>query len=207
MKVSVMNQAGVKGGSDMEVSDETFAADFNESLVHQIVVAYQANARLGTRAQKNRSAVRGGGAKPHRQKGSGQARAGTIRSPLWRGGGKVFPSSPLENFSHKVNKKMHRAGIRSILSELLRQERIVAVDSFTLDAPKTKSLTERLTQLGAPDVLIITDARDENLHLSARNLHKVDVCEATTIDPVSLIGHEKVIMTVAAIKRLQEILA
>lgn len=207
MKVSVMNQAGVKGGSDMEVSDETFAADFNESLVHQIVVAYQANARLGTRAQKNRSAVRGGGAKPYRQKGSGQARAGTIRSPLWRGGGKVFPSSPLENFSHKVNKKMHRAGMRSILSELLRQDRIVAVDSFTLDAPKTKSLTERLTKLGAPDVLIITDARDENLHLSARNLHKVDVRDVTTIDPVSLIGHEKVIMTVAAIKRLQEILA
>lgn len=207
MKVSVMNQAGVKGGSDLEVSDETFAADFNESLVHQIVVAYQANARLGTRAQKNRSAVRGGGAKPYRQKGSGQARAGTIRSPLWRGGGKVFPSSPLENFSHKVNKKMHRAGMRSILSELLRQDRIVAVDSFTLDAPKTKSLTERLTKLGAPDVLIITDARDENLHLSARNLHKVDVRDVTTIDPVSLIGHEKVIMTVAAIKRLQEILA
>ena len=185
MKVSVMNQAGLKGGSDMEVSDETFAADFNESLVHQIVVAYQANARLGTRAQKNRSAVRGGGAKPHRQKGSGQARAGTIRSPLWRGGGKVFPSSPLENFSHKVNKKMHRAGMRSILSELLRQDRIVAVDSFTLDAPKTKSLTQRLAQLGAPDVLIITDARDENLHLSARNLHKVDVRDVTTIDPVS----------------------
>ncbi len=207
MKVSVMNQAGVKGGSDLEVSDETFAADFNESLVHQIVVAYQANARLGTRAQKNRSAVRGGGAKPYRQKGSGQARAGTIRSPLWRGGGKVFPSSPLENFSHKVNKKMHRAGMRSILSELLRQDRIVAVDSFTLDAPKTKSLTERLAKLGAPDVLIITDARDENLHLSARNLHKVDVRDVTTIDPVSLIGHEKVIMTVAAIKRLQEILA
>lgn len=207
MKVSVMNQAGVKGGSDLEVSDATFAADFNESLVHQIVVAYQANARLGTRAQKNRSAVRGGGAKPYRQKGSGQARAGTIRSPLWRGGGKVFPSSPLENFSHKVNKKMHRAGMRSILSELLRQDRIVAVDSFTLDAPKTKSLTQRLTKLGAPDVLIITDARDENLHLSARNLHKVDVCDVTTIDPVSLIGHEKVIMTVAAIKRLQEILA
>ena len=207
MKVSVMNQAGLKGGSDLEVSDETFAADFNESLVHQIVVAYQANARLGTRAQKNRSAVRGGGAKPHRQKGSGQARAGTIRSPLWRGGGKVFPSSPLENFSHKVNKKMHRAGMRSILSELLRQDRIVAVDSFTLDAPKTKSLTERLSKLGAPDVLIITDARDENLHLSARNLHKVDVRDVTTIDPVSLIGHEKVIMTVAAIKRLQEILA
>ncbi len=207
MKVSVMNQAGVKGGSDLEVSDETFAADFNESLVHQIVVAYQANARLGTRAQKNRSAVRGGGAKPYRQKGSGQARAGTIRSPLWRGGGKVFPSSPLENFSHKVNKKMHRAGMRSILSELLRQDRIVAVDSFTLDAPKTKSLTQRLTKLGAPDVLIITDARDENLHLSARNLHKVDVRDVTTIDPVSLIGHEKVIMTVAAIKRLQEILA
>lgn len=207
MKVSVMNQAGVKGGSDLEVSDDTFAADFNESLVHQIVVAYQANARLGTRAQKNRSAVRGGGAKPYRQKGSGQARAGTIRSPLWRGGGKVFPSSPLENFSHKVNKKMHRAGMRSILSELLRQDRIVAVDSFAMDTPKTKSLTERLTKLGAPDVLIITDNRDENLQLSARNLHKVDVRDVTTIDPVSLIGHEKVIMTVAAIKRLQEILA
>jgi large subunit ribosomal protein L4 len=207
MKVSVMNDAGSKAGSDIEVSDATFAADFNESLVHQIVVAFQANARMGTRAQKNRSAVRGGGAKPYRQKGSGQARAGTIRSPLWRGGGKVFPSSPLENFTHKVNKKMHRAGMRSILSELLRQERIVAVDSFTLESPKTKALVAKLSALGAPDVLIITDNADMNLQLSARNLHRVDVRDVSTIDPVCLIGHEKVIMTVPAIKRLQEMLA
>lgn len=207
MKVSVMNEAGSKAGSDIEVSDATFAADFNESLVHQVVVAFQANARMGTRAQKNRSAVRGGGAKPYRQKGSGQARAGTIRSPLWRGGGKVFPSSPLENFTHKVNRKMHRAGMRSIFSELLRQERIVAVESFTLDSPKTKALVAKLTALGAADVLIITDNPDQNLQLSARNLHKVDVRDVSTIDPVCLIGHEKVIMTVPAIKRLQEMLA
>ncbi len=207
MKVSVMNDAGSKAGTDIELSDVTFAADFNESLVHQVVVAFQANARMGTRAQKNRSAVRGGGAKPYRQKGSGQARAGTIRSPLWRGGGKVFPSSPLENFSHKVNRKMHRAGMRSIISELLRQERIVAVDNFKLDTPKTKALIAKLTALGAYDVLIVTDSADLNLQLSARNLHKVDVRDVSTIDPVCLIGHEKVIMTVPAIKRLQEMLA
>lgn len=207
MKVSVMNDAGSKAGTDIEVSDATFAADFNESLVHQVVVAFQANARMGTRAQKNRSAVRGGGAKPYRQKGSGQARAGTIRSPLWRGGGKVFPSSPLENFSHKVNRKMHRAGMRSIISELLRQERLVTVDSFKLESPKTKALVAKLTALGAADVLIVTDSVDLNLQLSARNLHKVDVRDVSTIDPVCLIGHEKVIMTVPAIKRLQEMLA
>ena len=207
MKVSVMNDAGSKAGSDIDVSDETFAADFNESLVHQVVVAFQANARMGTRAQKNRSAVRGGGAKPYRQKGSGQARAGTIRSPLWRGGGKVFPSSPLENFTHKVNRKMHRAGLRAIFSELLRQERLVAVEGFSMDTPKTKALVAKLTALGATDVLIITDSADLNLQMSARNLHKVDVRDVSTIDPVCLIGHEKVIMTVPAIKRLQEMLA
>ncbi len=207
MKVSVMNDAGSKAGSDIDVSDATFAADFNESLVHQVVVAFQANARMGTRAQKNRSAVRGGGAKPYRQKGSGQARAGTIRSPLWRGGGKVFPSSPLENFTHKVNRKMHRAGLRAIFSELLRQERLVAVESFSMDTPKTKALVAKLTALGATDVLIITDSADLNLQMSARNLHKVDVRDVSTIDPVCLIGHEKVIMTVPAIKRLQEMLA
>jgi large subunit ribosomal protein L4 len=206
MKVSVMNAAGAKAGSDIDLSDETFAAEFNESLVHQIVVAFQANARLGTRAQKNRSAVSGGGSKPFRQKGTGQARAGTIRSPLWRGGGKVFPSSPDENFTHKVNRKMHRAGMRSILSELLRQERIVAVDDFSMAAPKTKGLTEKLQKLGASDVLIVTDNADDNLRLSARNLHKVDVCDVQSLDPVSLIRHEKVIMTVSAIKRIQEML-
>ena len=207
MKVSVMNDAGAKAGSDIEISDSTFAADFNESLVHQVVVAYQANARQGTRAQKNRSAVRGGGKKPFRQKGGGQARAGTIRSPLWRGGGKVFPSSPLENFTHKVNRKMHRAGIRSILSELVRQDRLIAVDSFKLEAVKTKALLDKLNKMGAADVLIVTDVADMNLHLSARNLYKVDVREVDNIDPVSLIGHEKVIMTVPAIKRLEEMLA
>ena len=207
MKVSVMNDTGAKAGSDIEISDSTFAADFNESLVHQVVVAYQANARQGTRAQKNRSAVRGGGKKPFRQKGGGQARAGTIRSPLWRGGGKVFPSSPLENFTHKVNRKMHRAGIRSILSELVRQDRLIAVDSFKLEAVKTRALLDKLNKMGVADVLIVTDTADMNLLLSARNLHKVDVREVDNIDPVSLIGHEKVIMTVPAIKRLEEMLA
>jgi large subunit ribosomal protein L4 len=207
MKVSVMNDTGAKAGSDVEVSDSTFAADFNESLVHQVVVAYQANARQGTRAQKNRAAVRGGGKKPFRQKGGGQARAGTIRSPLWRGGGKVFPSSPLENFTHKVNRKMHRAGMRSILSELVRQDRLVAVDSFRMDVAKTKALVDKLNKMGAADVLIVTDAADMNLQLSARNLHKVGVCDVSSIDPVSLIRHEKVIMTVPAMKRLEEMLA
>lgn len=205
MKLSVMNEAGSKG-KDIEVSDAAFAARFNESLVHQIVVAYQAGGRAGTRAQKNRSAVRGGGAKPFRQKGTGQARAGTIRSPLWRGGGKVFPSSPDENFVQKVNKKMHRAAMRSILSELIRQERLVAVESFQMDAPKTKALLDKLSKLGAVDALIVTEAVDQNLGLSARNLHKIDVREVGHVDPVSLIRHEKVIMTVPALKRFEEML-
>ncbi len=207
MKVSVMNEAGGKAAADVEVSDVAFGVRFNESLVHQVVVAGQANVRSGTRAQKNRAAVRGGGRKPWRQKGTGQARAGTIRSPLWRGGGKVFPASPDENFTQKVNKKMHRAAMRSILSELLRQERLVAVDAFMVDAPKTRILIEKLNKLGMADVLIVTDSADDNLRLSARNLHKVDVRAVQGVDPISLIRHEKVIMTVSALKRFEEMLA
>lgn len=207
MKVSVMNEAGGKAAADLELSDAAFGARFNEPLIHQVVVAYQAGARTATRAQKNRSAVAGGAAKPFRQKGTGQARAGTIRSPLWRGGGKVFPASPDENFAQKVNKKMHRAAMRAILSELLRQERLLAVDAFKVDAPKTKNLVAKLSKLGAVDALIVTDGADENLQLSARNLHKVDVRAVQNVDPVSLIRHEKVIMTVSALKRFEEMLA
>lgn len=207
MKVSVMSEAGGKVATDVEVSDAAFGARFNESLVHQVVVAGQANARFGTRAQKNRAAVRGGGRKPWRQKGTGQARSGTIRSPLWRGGGKVFPASPDENFTQKVNKKMYRAAMRAILSELLRQERLVAVDAFIVDAPKTKILIEKLNKLGVSDVLIVTDSADDNLRLSAQNLHKVDVRPVQGVDPISLIRHEKVIMTVEALKRFEEMLA
>jgi large subunit ribosomal protein L4 len=211
MKLSVINTAG--GQSEIQVSDETFAANFNEPLVHQIVVAYQAGARLATRAQKTRAEVSGSNRKPWNQKGGGRARAGMIRSPLWRGGGKVFPASPDENFVQKVNKKMQRGAMRAILSELVRQQRLVAVDAFELAAPKTKALLERLGKLGVaqkgqkPDALIVTDAADENLQLSARNLHRVDVRSASRLDPVSLIGHEKVIMTVGALKRLEETLA
>ncbi|MHB8258267.1 MAG: 50S ribosomal protein L4 [Acidiferrobacterales bacterium] len=202
-----MSEAGDKSAADVEVSDATFGARFNEALVLQVVVAGQATARAGTRAQKNRAAVSGGASKPWRQKGTGQARSGTIRSPLWRGGGKVFPSSPDENFTQKVNKKMRRAAMRSILSELLRQERLVTVDAFRLDAPKTKALVAKLNRLGAADALIVTDSADDNLQLSARNLHKIDVRPVQSVDPISLIRHEKVIMTVSALKRFEEMLA
>lgn len=210
MKVSVINAAG--GQSELQLSDEAFAVDFNEPLVHQIVVAYQAGARLATRKQKTRSEVSGGGKKPFGQKGGGRARAGSIRSPLWRGGGKTFPASPDENFTQKVNKKMHRAGMRAIVSELLRQERLVAVDDFKIDGAKTKALVQRLDKLGAiangkPDALIVTEDVDQNLYLSSRNLYRVDVRDAAGIDPVALIKHEKVVMTVGALKRLEEALA
>ena len=206
MKLSVMNEKGAATRSTIEVADEIFAAKFNEPLVHQLVVAYQAGARSGTRAQKNRSAVRGGVAKPWRQKGTGRARAGTIRSPLWRGGGKIFPATTTD-FSQKLNKKMRRTGLRSILSELVRQERLLTVEDFKMEAPKTKALAERLDKLGVNDVLIVTDGDDHNLSLSARNMRAVDVCNAANIDPVALIGHEKVIMTADAVKRCGEVLA
>jgi large subunit ribosomal protein L4 len=206
MKLTVINDAG-KAGPGIEVSDAVFAAAFNEPLVHQVVVAFQAGGRQGTRKQKTRSEVRGGGRKPWRQKGTGRARAGTIRSPLWRGGGKIFPASPDENFTQKVNKKMHRGAMRAILSELLRQNRLVTVDQFTVNQPKTKALVTKLNQLGAPDALIVTDGPDANLRLAARNLATVDVRTVAAADPVSLVRHEKVVMTEAAVKRFEELLA
>jgi len=206
MKVSLMNETGGQAQLEIELSDKNFGVVFNEPLVHQIVVAYQAGGRAGTRAQKNRAAVRGGGRKPWNQKGGGRARAGTIRSPLWRGGGKVFPACNAD-FSQKVNKKMQRAALRSILSELVRQERLVAVADFRIDAPKTQMLIDKLNKLNVADVLIVTEGLDRNLFLSARNLHRVAVCDVANVDPVSLIGHEKVVMTVPALKRLEELLA
>lgn len=189
----------------VEVSDVTFAKEFNEDLVHQVVTAYLAGARQGTRAQKNRSAVRGGGAKPWRQKGTGRARAGTIRSPLWRTGGVTFAAQP-QDHSQKVNRKMYRAALRSILSELARQERLVVVEEFAVDAPKTKVLASKLKDMGLEDVLLVTDDVDENLYLSARNLHKVDVRDVAGIDPVSLIAFDKVLLTVPALKKVEEML-
>ncbi|MHB8717197.1 MAG: 50S ribosomal protein L4 [Sulfuricaulis sp.] len=200
-----MNSAG--SASELQISDAVFAADFNEPLVHQVVVAYQATGRQGTRKQKTRSEVRGGGKKPWRQKGTGQARAGTIRSPLWRGGGKIFPASPDENFVQKVNRKMYRGALRSILSELLRQGRLVTVAEFNVGQPKTKVLVDKLRQLDIADALIVTDSLDNNLALAARNLPGVDVRTVNRADPVSLIRHEKVIMTQAAVKKLEEMLA
>lgn len=205
MKVKVIN--GTAAGSEFEVSDAVFGARFNEPLVHQVVVAYQANGRQGTRKQKTRSEVRGGGRKPWRQKGTGQARAGTIRSPLWRGGGKVFPSSPDENFAHKVNRKMYRSALRSILSELVRQGRLLAVEDFKIERPKTKDFAARLKGWGAEDVLIVTEAIDANLALASRNLHRVDVRTINAADPVSLLAHERVIMTAGVLKRFEAWLA
>ena len=205
MKVQLMNTTG--SASELQVSDTVFAAAYNEPLVHQVVVAFQATGRQGTRKQKTRSEVRGGGKKPWRQKGTGQARAGTIRSPLWRGGGKVFPSSPDENFTQKVNRKMYRGALRSILSELLRQGRLVTVSEFNMDQPKTKTLVEKLKKLDTADVLIVTDTLNSNLALAARNLPDVDVRTVSQADPVTLVRHEKVIMTQGAVKKLEEMLA
>jgi len=190
----------------MNVSDTTFGREFNESLVHQVVVAYLAGARAGTRAQKSRSEVRGGGRKPWKQKGTGRARAGTINSPIWRSGGVTFAAKP-QDHSQKVNKKMYRGAIRSIVSELVRQERLIVVESFAVDAPKTKELLGKLKDLELSEVLIVTTSVDENLYLAARNLHKVDVRDVAAIDPVSLIGFDKVLMTVEAVKQLEEMLS
>jgi len=207
MKLNVVNDTNGSPASELQVSDAVFGVDFNEPLVHQVVVAYQAAGRQGTRKQKTRAEVRGGGRKPWKQKGTGQARAGTIRSPLWRGGGKVFPSTPDENFVQKVNKKMHRGAMRSILSELARQGRLVMVGEFKMEQPKTKVLLGRLGKLGTPDALIVTDILDNNLVLAARNLADVDVRVVSATDPVSLLRHEKVIMTSGAAKKFEEMLA
>lgn len=195
---------GAKGA--VEVSEATFGREFNEALVHQVVTAYAAGARQGSKAQKTRSEVSGGGKKPWRQKGTGRARAGTIRSPIWRSGGVTFAAKP-QDHSQKVNKKMYRGAIQSILSELVRQERFVVVENFEVETPKTKALAAKLSEMQLKDVLIITEEVSENLFLSARNLYKVDVRDAATIDPVSLIAFDKVVVTAGAVKQIEEMLA
>jgi large subunit ribosomal protein L4 len=205
MKLQVKNEAGA-GAGEIEVSDVVFGAAFNEPLVHQVVVAYQATGRQGTRQQKTRSEVRGGGRKPWKQKGTGQARAGTIRSPLWRGGGKVFPNTPDENFEQKVNRKMYRGAIRSILSELVRQGRLVTVSDFQVEA-KTQALVAKLKGFGEGSALIVTDGFDDKLALAARNLRYVGVTNVSGADPVSLVRYDTIIVTQAAAKRWAEWLA
>lgn len=196
----------VVGANALTVSETTFGREFNEALIHQVVVAYAAGARQGTRAQKTRAEVSGSGKKPWRQKGTGRARAGDIKSPIWRSGGTNFAAKP-QDHSQKVNKKMYRGAIKSILSELVRQDRLVVVEKFELDAPKTKVLVQKLKDLAVEDALIITASLDENLFLAARNLYKVDVRDVQGIDPVSLIAFDKVIVTVDAVKQIEEILA
>lgn len=196
----------VQGGASIQVSDAVFGAEFKETLVHQVVTAFMAGARAGTKAQKTRSQVSGGGAKPWRQKGTGRARAGTTRSPIFRAGGVNFAAVP-RSYEQKVNRKMYRGAICSILSELLRQERLVVVDSFTVDAPKTKEVMAKLKALDLSDVLIVTDALDENLLLATRNVYGVDVCAPQDINPVALVGFEKILVTSGALKQLEERLA
>lgn len=196
----------LQGSGSVQVSDDTFAADFRESLVHQVVTACLAGARSGTAQQKTRSQASGGGVKPWRQKGTGRARAGTIRSPLWRGGGITFASTP-RDYSQKINRKMYRGAMRSILSELVRQERLVAVDTFGVKKPKTSELLGKLQKLGLESALIVTVEPDDNLYLAARNLPKVAVCDAEGADPVSLVGFDKVLVTKDALKKIEERLA
>ncbi|MGE4371012.1 MAG: 50S ribosomal protein L4 [Burkholderiaceae bacterium] len=205
MELKLLNDQG-QSASTVAASDIVFGRDFNEALVHQIVVAFQANARSGNRAQKGRDTVKHSTKKPWRQKGTGRARAGMTSSPIWRGGGRAFPNSPDENFSQKVNKKMYRAGIRSILSQLAREDRIAVVDNFVLDAPKTKLAADKLKGMGLDSVLIITDALDENLYLATRNLPHVAVVEPRYADPLSLIHYKKVLITKPAIAQLEEML-
>jgi large subunit ribosomal protein L4 len=193
----------VTGGKGMKVSEATFGRDFSEALVHQVVTAYLAGARAGTKAQKNRSAVRGGGAKPWRQKGTGRARAGTIRSPLWRSGGKTFAAEPRDH-SQKVNRKMYRGAMQSILSELLRQERLIVVKSLKLKEPKTKALASELAGLGFEKGLIVVGDANENVYLASRNIPGVYTVDVAGLDPVSLVSADKVVLTVEAVEKIQE---
>jgi large subunit ribosomal protein L4 len=204
MKLKLVNGAGSK--TEVQVSDAAFGREYNEALVHQVVTAYMAAGRAGTKAQKTRAEVRGGGIKPWRQKGTGQARAGSIRSPLWIGGGRAFAARP-RDFSQKVNRKMYRGAMRSILSELVRQERLVVTPAMELEAPKTKLLAQKLKSMELPNVLIVVEAFDQKLHLAARNLPHVDVMPAAAVDPLSLARHQKVLVTVGALKMLEERLA
>jgi large subunit ribosomal protein L4 len=193
----------IQGGASVQVSDAVFAADYKEALIHQVVVAYMNAARQGSKAQKNRAAVAGGGAKPWRQKGTGRARAGTIRSPLFRTGGVTFAASP-RNYGQKVNRKMYRGAVRSILSELVRQERLIVVDSLSIAETKTKALVTKLNSLGVNDALLVTKEVDESLELASRNLYHVDARALQEVDPVSLIGYDKVVITSDALKVLEE---
>ncbi len=204
MELSVVKPGSSEAGT-VSVSDVAFAREYNEDLVHQVVTAYLAGARQGTRAQKNRAAVSGGGKKPWRQKGTGRARAGTTRSPIWRSGGVTFAAQP-QDHSQKVNRKMYRAAMQSIMSELARQDRLLVVESMDLEAPKTKLLVKQLGEFGLDNVLIVSTEVGENLYLAARNLHKVDVRDVDGIDPLSLIGHDKVMVTVDAVKKIEEML-
>ena len=201
-----MNLNLAAGAGTVEVADATFGKEFNEALVHQVVTAYLAAGRQGTRAQKSRSDVRGGGKKQWRQKGTGRARAGTIRSPLWRSGGVTFAARP-QDYTQKVNRKMYRAAMRSILSELVRQERLVAIEEFVVDAPKTKQVAAKLKELNLEKVLIVTEEVDEKLYLDARNLPHVDVVDVAAADPVSLVAFDKVLITVSALRKFEEKLA
>jgi len=189
--------------SSIDVAESAFDAKFNEALIHQVVTAYLAGGRAGTKAQKNRSAVRGGGAKPWNQKGTGRARAGTSRSPIWVGGGRTFAAKP-RNFDQKVNKKMYRAAMRSVLSELIRQDRLVVVNELTIEAPKTKLLVNKLKEFGLDNVLILNEAFDEKVFMAARNLPNVGICDVASMDPVVLIRFEKVLITVPALKLIEE---
>ena len=206
MELKLLNANGQEGAA-VSASDVVFGRDYNEALIHQIVVAYQANARSGNRAQKDREQVKHTTKKPWRQKGTGRARAGMSSSPLWRGGGRIFPNSPEENFSHKVNKKMHRAGLCSIFSQLAREGRISVVDELTLEAPKTKLLAEKFKAMGLESVMVITDTVDENLFLASRNLPHVAVVEPRFADPLSLIYFKKILITKAAVAQIEELLS
>ncbi|MCX7185593.1 MAG: 50S ribosomal protein L4 [Nitrosomonadaceae bacterium] len=206
MELKLINDDGQSAAS-ISASDTLFGREYNESLVHQVVTAYLANARSANRAQKGRSDVAKSTRKPFRQKGTGRARAGMASSPLWRGGGKIFPNSPEENFSHKLNRKMYRAGIGAILSQLVRENRLSVVENFTVDTPKTKTLAQKLKDMGMAEVMIITDSVDENLYLSSRNLPHVMVVEVGHADPVSLLRFANVLMTRSAVTQIEEMLA
>ncbi|MBI2295020.1 MAG: 50S ribosomal protein L4 [Betaproteobacteria bacterium] len=206
MELKLINEKG-KPTATVPASDAAFGREFNEALVHQVITAYLANARSGTRAQKGRGDVNKSHRKPWRQKGTGRARAGTAASPLWRGGGRIFPNLPDENFGQKINRKMYRAGVSSILSQLAREDRLAVVEKFTVDAPKTKLLAKKLKGMGLDDVLIITEAVDDNLRLSSRNLPNVNVVTVANADPLSLMQHAKVLVTKGAVAKIEEIFA
>jgi large subunit ribosomal protein L4 len=207
MELKVIDASG-KAAASVSASDALFAREYNEALVHQVVTAYLANARSGNRAQKDRGDVKHSTKKPFRQKGTGRARAGMTSSPLWRGGGKIFPSSPDENFTQKVNRKMYRAGVATILSQLVREDRLVVIDNFVAETPKTKAFAQKLVALGLNErTLIVTDNLDENLYLASRNLPNVLVLEPSQADPVSLVRFKKIVVTREALKQIEEILA